>query len=436
MNRNISNQLVIVASVLLVFTACSEVADGQVEAVPTASTTTTSVPTTSAAPPLEIPTFAANAATLSDFGPVPAGTYRFDTLGTPFSIDFQSGLEMTDFRTGRLFLAEEASMFQRGEFERDWTNTVRFVRVRQLSGPSSTTSLDAFSAPLDATQIDDWIEGLDDGLLSGPPSATMVGGQEAIVFEINVDGDVSCEDAISCVGIGANPFVDQHFLRQGSNHRIWWVDQDLGAPVIVIAQSSPDGTQWLDDVELQLASLAFGDVEDSPIPPEAPWEAGVRATTQGVIRIPAFGGLELDLPQPLTVEAHTDDSVILFIPDGPPALIEILLPARSASGPLTSVDEIALVLAANMEIVELDAVEMAGQSARAFEMSGGTRTEDPVLFTNGGDFWFPPNSATIWLVDTDRGPLMMSAVSLFDPSFLGPITQLALEIGSTMRLIN
>lgn len=138
----------------------------------------------------------------------------------------------------------------------------------------------------------------------------------------------------------------------------------------------------------------------TPEEPEGAEEQGFAPgeILPGEVQLPIAGGIRFTTTEPhfiapgpgfftLEMQGELDGWVSIFH-----------LPDMTADEIVSSLSD------ARMTVSSLDDVEVAGFSTRVVEFGDGPYDFEPVL---GG--WFPANAARLWIIQTDRGPLVVTA---------------------------
>lgn len=236
---------------------------------PPTTTTQAASSTTAAAP--EPGTFAADATTINSRSTdLSSGTYRFDTLGTPFSltVDIPAGVFVEV--NSRAFLVLNAPN-SRVPSDKDMV----FMRLPALSDPSAPYApLEEQSEGWPADDFGGWLDNLDDAITVTYREETTIGGLAALRADLEV-GDIQClEDGPYCALFATNPppgtansFSDSWSkgLNRGALYRIWVVDQGNEAPLAIVLGVLHEGDlAWLDAFETMVSTIGFGDIAPNP----------------------------------------------------------------------------------------------------------------------------------------------------------------------------
>lgn len=159
---------------------------------------------------------------------------------------------------------------------------------------------------------------------------------------------------------------------------------------------------------------------------DVPWEQGqeVALVPAGTVRLPFMGGVQFELEQDrVVVQAPPSIANIHHQGDqiDEPKVALMVANETSDGEPITTVEELATALTEHVgvELTPIGEVATGIGPAQGFE---STASEfDPTLSTEekfqlphllASDvqwFWSPSPFGQVWIVDTDRGPLLISA---------------------------
>lgn len=352
---------------------------------------------------------------VAQFSPIEPGTYRVDTLGTPFSLTFAG--EWWVQPNGNAFIALTHPN-SRGPGDRD----IAFLRPSHLADPGQpwAPSGDQEGQPVAEFSIEQWLDAIADGIVVGEPEATTIGGADAVTFEVEVERS-TCGPEF-CVGFATNRLISSLAFEPNIRYRVWWVDQGVEAPIVAVA--APKDEEFGASVDALLATLAFGPAEPDPIVIEDGqplWEAGYDSDVPaGTQRFPAFGGLEMELDTDRFVVSAAPNWLI--VTDGPvPADLEIWAARATADGtPIGNADELVAALEAlDVAVTPIGELELPLGPARVVELeraSNGEPAPDQSIVTGeaaDGSRWRPPKAARAWIIETERGVIVATAEVFF-----------------------
>ena len=343
---------------------------------------------------------------LGSCGPCPserltleAGSYRFDTVGTPFSLTLNEPLGLHQNGLAQVVLTMPNSQ---GSDDR----SIHVLRLSTLSDP--TNPLDAIEAAGDgwpADDLDGWLENLSEDVRVSDRRDVMLGGLNATRFDLELARE--CEISTSpCAVLGTNRLVTSKDLGAEGIYRIWIVDQGDEDPLAVVAAVGRSiDRDWFESAERLVSTFAFGEVAPNPIASAEP----------GTIDLPYLGGVRIDLPEGSYVLTHPSDAVLLA--DWPGAT-RFLSDLRHAGAPLASVDDLLDVLGADpATVTEGDPTTVGGLAARVLDIE---RFSSPSELEFNG--WTAPTRGRMWLIEhPERGLLIISADVLDNADIVFPL---------------
>ena len=350
--------------------------------------------------------------------PLEANTYRVDTLGTAFSITIPDDWWVQENRAGVTMFTHPESSQSRGD--RD----VVFVRPTQTAYP-----LDPSRGVTDmgrTFEIERWLDDLVDGLIVSGPSGTRLGGEDAIYFDVRISPEVGCVPSPDfCVIFAMSRGIDGVVFRKGIDYRVWWVDGGEFEPVAVVVGAGLQGEEFFEEANVILDTLAFGEWAPHPVPPGADlWELGFPSTVlTGTVKIPLAGGIQFEIQRPRYI--FQNPGLANFDLSEHNGDLMMFTAAEAASGdPIeTSEDVVAAVEGRDGVVLEqIDSTEIAGFDATVFDLTNGpekTRDGDfggqPLVSFRednpGAGFWHAPPLGRIWVIESDRGVVMIVAES-------------------------
>jgi hypothetical protein len=346
-----------------------------------------------------------------EFAELDAGTYRVDTLGTPMSFTVDETWWVQPNGSGMFVLTDADSG---GPGDRDLV----FLRPTGLSDPTAPTTDAGGAADWPPQDIDGWLENLIEGVAVGDATRTTLGGRNATVFDVTVDPDVvDCEGRlgladtrVQCVVFAVNQVTELAF-RPTIAYRVWWVDNGEVPPVLVVAGAGGEGPDWFARAVGVIDTVAFGDPTPHPIC-DRPWECGYSYDVPaGRATFDIGGGVSVVLDTARFVD-QSAGFVEMRLDEGSGS-VGIMAPRYTPDGtPLSGVvDVVAALEDVGLEFVEFDPITVHGISTRVLDMTeGGTFSSRPALKESPDDTgWSPPSTARIWLLEDDRGVVMITA---------------------------
>lgn len=205
------------------------------------------------------PAFDSRAPLFTDqFTAVAAGSYRVDTLGTPFSLTVDDGWWVQPNSSAHTVFTDPASV---GPGDRD----VVFLRPTGLVDPQQPQAARVAQVGWPLDDIEGWLEELIAGVVTGEPTTAMLGGRSAVRFEVRLDSDAVCGPEPYCVGFITNHSVNGFEFELNHRYVIYWVDQQAAPPVVVIL-GIPDGRESFEArADSLLETVAFGEPQPHPI---------------------------------------------------------------------------------------------------------------------------------------------------------------------------
>lgn len=348
-------------------------------------------------PPSELATFDASASLIDGEDlTLDPGTYRFDTLGTPFSLTLDESFQVWVNERGLVVLGDPRS---RGTDDRE----LAFVRVSSLADPSQPVgSLDPVGQTWPADDFSGWLDALGDHIVVTSESETTLAGAPAVAAQLELGSNDCAEGSLECVLLGVSHAAMRRHLNPNGTYRVWIVEQESEDPLMVIASIDHEAErEWFETADAVLASLALGPTAPSPI-------LGASGTSA---ELPFLGGIQVDLPA--DSYAMVDPSGFGVVPvDGWEAISSFLANPQGLDGSsLTTVDDIVGALVnKGMEATELEPMLIDGFDSRVVDLVGGA-LEPALLSPDGnGTAWLAPRKMRLWLIDhPERGVLVIGA---------------------------
>ena len=385
---------------------------------PTPATTTTTVASTVALPESGA-VFEASAPLLdASFQPLEAGSYRVDTLGTPFSLTIPDDWWVQGNRAG-------VSMFTHPESSQSFGDRdIVFVRPTQTAYPLDPSR--GVTEMGRSFEIETWLDDLVDGLIVNDPSETRLGGEDAIYFDVRISPEVSCVPSPDfCVIFAMSRDIDGVVFRKGIDYRVWWVDGGEFDPIAVIVGAGLQGEEFFEEANVVLDTLAFGEWAPHPVPPGTDlWELGFPSRVPtGTVKIPLAGGLQFELQRPRDI-FQNPGLANLDLPEHNGSLIMFTAPETATGDPIEAAEDVVAAVDGKDGVVleQLDTTEIAGFDTTVFDLTNGpqkTRDGDfggqpliSFLESNTGlGFWHAPPLGRMWVIESDRGVLIVVAES-------------------------
>ncbi len=351
--------------------------------------------------------FNADAAVFFDqFTSIGPGSHRIDTIGTPFSFDFDAALFVGPNSYGQFVLADPES---RGPTDRDLV----VMRLTDLVDPADLdTPLELPGPGWPASDFRGWVDSLDPGLVVSPIESTMIGNRVASTAELQF-GKLSCEADTICY-LGRNKFLNGQDLVTDVRYRIWVLDEGDTDPIYLIAAvKRAEDEAWLDTASQIVETIAFGEDQPNVVALEPP----------GPVTMPFLGGITAELSSELFVIDDVFGRVANRTEPGVEA--EFLLNPRTAENKLLeSTDDLISHLETNGAVInEIESTVIDGIDARVFDLGIDANGTGPIIMPRAeGGGWAVPPQARLWAIEhPDRGLLMITAEAFWEPDTNFPI---------------
>ncbi|MBT8241175.1 MAG: hypothetical protein KJN63_08110, partial [Acidimicrobiia bacterium] len=327
-----------------------------------------------------------------ELSPLEPGTYRVDSVGTPFSFSTAEEQFVYPNGNGWFVLGAPGSV---GPDDRD----IVIIRLTALSDPAQPTEpLEELDDGWPADDFTGWLDNLTDEVVVANRQDVTLGGLDAVRVDIEL-GEIDCQQGGPCMVFGVNNLVLGKDLKPGSKYRIWVVDhgeEDVLAVIVGIDNGAD--SDWFDAADAILSTMAFGDIGPNPI----------MAAPGGPIDLAFLGGIRAEV---------AEDAVVFSDPrkfgriglEGQPADTEFLTNPLDADGnALETPDDLVSALG-EVVVTEIESTTIGGIDARVFEIAR-TSQEPALKLTPDSDGWRPPTRGRMWLIDhPDRGVLMITA---------------------------
>lgn len=410
----------VVAAVIGFLALSGDGNDGELEAVsaPEQTTTTAADSTTTVATAPQGPaTFVADATLyIDENSPIEEGTYRVDTLGTPFSVTVGEGLFVQPNRRGQFVLTHQSSQ---GPDDRD----IVMLRLSSLSDPAQPDfGLDTYRMvwPTDlgegwpADDFSDWLDNLSDQIVVSNRQDTILGGLEATRVDLYL-GETACSTTGSfCMLFGSNHQIDTKMLNLGSTYRIWVVDQDNQDPLAVIVGINREADRdWFDTADAILSTLAFGEIAPNPM----------ELMPAGQVELPFLGGIRTELAEQAVAFRNLDSHSTIRPAEWPADTDFLASPVGYGGNVLDTPDNVVTELEdSGLVVIEIESVVIDGIDARVFDIAGNSSRPSLKRTTDDNTGWWAPARGRTWLIDhPDRGLLMITSEAFTDVDNVFPI---------------
>lgn len=359
--------------------------------------------------PREPTQFAPDAPRFVDsFTSIGPGTFRIDTLGTPFSIDFAGEYAVGPNAQAELVIAHPAS-------EGSGDRTISFVRLTELSDPAAPiVRRGDRTGGWPAADIDGWLDNVSDTIVVSNQERTELGGLEALRIDLEL-GPVPCElGDQTCGWFGANHNLSSIELLPESLYRIWLVDQADEDPLaVVVAIDRAADRAWFEEAVDILSMLAFGETGANPV---------LRGASVGDADMDYLDGIRISFPPKALAIRDAAGFDRVDVIDWEASTEFLTRPMDRDGGVLESTEEL---LAALREVnveptvvgpdasVALNTRSVGGLEAQVFDVDG--RGQLALTFAEGGDDGWPvPPRGRIWVIDHPERGLLVIAASAFE----------------------
>ena len=352
-----------------------------------------------------------------------SGKYRLDQLGTQLTIEIEDSWLFRGANDGFVTIAGPG---QRGR--------LTFMRPTSLSDPGDPFSkITDSSWPVD--DLEGWLSRIDERVIVTDVADVFVDGIAAIRFDAAAADDAPCLQETTCAALASNRLINTLSIDPGRFQRIWWFEQDRLEPIVILARA--EDPEFLETATDVVNTIQFGPVNPHPVPDGDVWELGFTVEAPpGLIRVPALGGIEFRLEATHLVQ-QSPDGIDLNTSSFAGVAISYL--AAGPDGvPITSVDDAAARMAtAGITLTDLGSPDALLERGRVFGVERGSEVSRDLAFMGSGSrTWAVPATARVWLFDTERGVLMVSA-GTFEGTFgLDQAIELGESIVSTLTLID
>ncbi len=392
--------------------------DGSLDTInPPEEMTTTTVPSTTVTTTAEPASFAPDATSIpTDVATLGPGTYRVDTVGTPFSFTSDQPLAVRSNQRAYLELTHPGSQ---GFNDRELT----FMRLSALSDPTQlATVVNGLGDPWPVGDVAGWLDNLPDEIAVSDREEAILGGLESVRFELAAQCPATTE---VCMYLGTNRQVITKSFEYGGTFQVWIVDQGDEDPLAVIAGVRREADfDWFTAAEGILSTLAFGEVGPNPILDAQP----------GAVELPFLGGIRIDLAEGSYAIRNPGGFDQITLAEWEAVTEFLANPFDGEGKAVEAVAELVTALqTANVEVTEIEPTLIHGLEARVFDI-GGSASEQPALRldpdADGG--WRAPTQGRIWVFDhPERGLLMVTAEAFENIEIVFP-----LALAQTQAIVN
>jgi hypothetical protein len=361
-----------------------------------------------------------------EFQPVPAGTYRVETIGAPFTIDVPDGWWVQPNQFGHFVLTDAES---EGPGDRD----IVMIRPSNLADPRSPGApAEEQTGGWPLRDITGWIGALVPGVVDGEPTDTTIGGLDAVRFNVSITDDFECGEMF-CAGFATNRLVNGMTFEQGLDYRVWWIDGGDEAPIAIDIGNGGDPA-FIERAEAVLDTVTFDSIGPNPVPADGDlWAAGIPSDVPaGSVTLPVGPGVTFELSNPAFVIQQEYKARVL--PDAP-GEVDIFFPDLALDGEsLATVDD---VVGALERVPDFDATVAGTRDVGGFEAT-------ELTFTSTAEFspdapqtlqrsdspdsgWWAAPEGSMWIMETDGGLVVVTG-EWYEPEGMEPAQALADEI--------
>ncbi len=148
------------------------------------------------------------------------------------------------------------------------------------------------------------------------------------------------------------------------------------------------------------------------------WERGFEGLVPaGAVRLPVFGGVQFELEQErMVIQAAPGFAAVILESDSgtPDPEVDLVMVTETSDGePITTVQELTAALTDHVgaELTSIGEVSTAIGSAQGFDytISEEAASQEQSLLADDDWLWLPYPLGQVWVVDTERGPFLISA---------------------------
>ncbi len=331
--------------------------------------------------------------------PLEPGTYRVDSVGTPFTFASDE-LTIVQLNSAARFVISHTASTGPGD------RGIVIMRLSALWDPTQPNMHpDKFAGGWPADDFNGWLDNLADGVTATNREVTTLGGLDAIRVDLETDPATCNPDPEFCAVFGTNHLNNTKVMQPGAKYRVWVVGQGNEDPVAVIVDIPDDSAStWLDTADEILSTLTFGEIAPNPI----------VSAPAGTAELPLLGGIRIEFVVD-TVVVHEYPNFGAIPISGEMADTEFITNPLGLDGNAieTTDDLVARLRVEYTQVNEIESTVVGGVEARVFEISGGPNSY-PDVYRDPEDWegWGPPRLGKMWLIEhPERGLLMINAES-------------------------
>ncbi len=365
-----------------------------------------------------------------EFSALEPGAYLVETIGAPFTVTIPNGFWVQPNANGLTVLTDKDS---RGPGDRD----IVFLRSSGMSDPAEPSVWFGDLDELFPNDLDAWLAGIPDGIVSAGPSMATLGGLEATTFDVFVDPSTECSEE-ECISFATNRLVNWAGFATDINYRVFWIDGDDESPVVVVIGDGGDET-FLDTAAGVLESVEFMSIGPNPIPSEGNlWELGIESPVPaGSVTLPIGPGVTFEISDDLFIAQRPGWAGLFPEAAGE---VDIFFPTTAHDGSVTDSPEAVIDAINSAEGHSAEATGtriVAGVEATEIAITGpGSFSGDAILNPDEAtdvDGWRSPPSGIMWVIPTDGGIAVVTA-EFGEASATELVTALAGEVLDSLSI--
>ena len=333
-------------------------------------------------------------------GPLEPGTWRVDTLDTPFTLSTTEDLFV--FANDNSFLAL-ATPTSTGPGDRD----LSFIRPARLPDPFNPEYNLVPTRGWDVQDLDGWLDAMPAGVDVNNRTDITVGGFPAIRFDAIVNDDAQdCFPNQPCATFGDVAPWNVIIAEPNIEYRAWLVDLGEVEPLVIVTGFDAADSEWLDVAGEIVNTIGFGDLGPNSI----------RVAEAGTFELDVHDGITLTSDVPFVFNSDWGGSSALAQLSWRVRDVEFLTRPNGIDGnPIASSDNLITYLEEQgFPVTELDGTTVDGVETRVLEV-GADRFLDALSRTSDTSVNFAPSPRARWWVTDhpDRG-LLVTTAELWD----------------------
>lgn len=224
------------------------------------------------------PEFIPDATPLDDsVAPLSAGTYRIDSLSTPFSLTLPEDGFVERNADGKFIVTTSINTGRADD-------GLQFIRAARLPDPIDTLAyFEAIDEGWDPQDFAGWLDAMPSTITISNRIETTVGGFPAIRFDATQLPPPTCTFGVICGTFGSAGPWSAAIMTEGAEYRVWFVDLGDTDPVVIAAGISNEESVWFDTAEQIVNTIGFGEVQPNAI----------RIVDEGSIDLDVFDGIRV-----------------------------------------------------------------------------------------------------------------------------------------------